>query len=196
MLEKGESDMTTGNEFEYPYDEVYDYYVIEAWRRLEQTPPAYTPQMVRRHTELLLKQPCAAPAPSADERGVIGMTAGWPANPDYPEDDRIPAQKIYGYCITDQANEEPEIKVLLTCGQHATEFTGSWVLEGMVNFLAGSDQRAVFLRQNAAFYVYPDMNPDGRYQAVNNLEMKAAPDPNAGTNMRLRGNPEIYVVAL
>ena len=178
--------------FDYPYDEVFDYYVIEAWRGLDEPVPAYTPQMVARHTQLVGQLPWVMPTASADKRMVLGWTPGWPKNPRCPEDPEIPPQPICGYQITDPHTHGPKVKMIVASGNHATEFTGNWVLEGMVNFLAGSDPRAVFLRQKAVFYVYPDVNPEGRYQAVHRIDLKAAPDPNAGTNMRKRGNPELY----
>lgn len=184
--------MSTPLEFQYRYERIYDYYIIEAWRRLKRPLPAYTPEMVERHTALIMDQPWAAPTPSGDDRGIIGMTVGWPKNADVPDDPEIPSQQVFAYRLTDPECAGAKIKVMLACGQHATEFTGSWVLEGMVNYLAGSDPRAALLRRKAEFFVYPDLNPDGRYQAVHGLEFKAAPDPNADGNMQMRGNPEIY----
>lgn len=178
--------------FDYPYEKVLDYYVIQAWHGLNDTVPAYTPEMIARHTQLVLDLPWAGPTPSAEDDGVLGQTPGWPRNTDYPNDPEIPPQNIYGYQITDPKVESPKVKMIMTSGQHATEFTGNWILEGMVNFLAGSDPRAVFLRTRAVFYVYPDLNPEGRYMAVHRINLEAAPDPNAGTNMRKRGNPELY----
>lgn len=184
--------MPTRNHYQYPYKKVFDYYIIQAWRGLKQPLPAYTPEMVRAHTALIMAQPFAGPTPSGDRNGVIGMTAGWPKNPEHPDDPEIPRQEILAYKLTDPKVAGVKSKVILSCGQHATEFTGNWVIEGMVNFLAGEELESVFLRQAAEFYVYPDMNPDGRYQAVRQIDMKAAPDPHSGTNMRMRGNPEIY----
>ncbi len=175
-----------------PIRKKYDYYIIKAWRKLKRPLPAYTPEMVERHTGVIMQQPCVVPTPSGDGQGVIGMTIGWPKNIDFPDDPEIPAQKIFAYCLTDPDCAEPKIKFMVACGQHANEFTGSWVLEGMVNFLAGDDPRAALLRRKAQFFVYPDLNPDGRYQAVHRLEFKAAPDPDADGDMRMRGNPEIY----
>jgi hypothetical protein len=178
--------------FEYEYEEVFDYYIIQAWRGLDEPVPAYTPQMVARHTALVGRLPWVTPTASADQNMVLGRTPGWPKNPDWPDDPEIPPQTMYGYQITDPDTQGDKVKVVLAAQNHSTEFTGSWVLEGMVNFVAGSDPRAVFLRKRAVFYVYPDINPEGRYQAVHRIDLKAAADPNAGTNMRKRGNPELY----
>jgi len=188
----GEPPLVEENYFQYPYEEVFDYYVIEAWRDLDEPVPAYTPEMVARHTRLVGKLPWVMPTTSADEGMLLGRTSGWPKNPEFPEDPEIAPQPIYGYQITDPRPDGPKVKIILAVGNHATEFTGNWVLEGMVNFVAGSDPRAIYLRSKAVFYVYPDVNPEGRYQAVHRINLKAAPDPNAGTNMRKRGNPELY----
>ena len=178
--------------FEYEYDKVYDYYIINAWFGLDEPVPAYTPQMVERHTALVGALPWVTPTLSGSDQFVLGQSAGWPANPSFPNDAAVPPHNIYGYQITDPNAEGPKTKVILASGNHATEFTGNWVLEGMVNFLAGSDPRAEFLRSTAVFFVYPDVNPDGRYQAVHRINFEAAPDPNAGTNLRKRGSPELY----
>ncbi len=180
--------------FDYPYDQVLDYYIIQAWRGLEEPVPAYTPQMVARHTALVGRLPWVSPTRSADQQMVLGRTPGWPKHPDWPDDPEIPPQTMFGYQITDPDTDGQKVKVVLAAQNHSTEFTGSWVLEGMVNFVASSDPRAVFLRQKAIFYIYPDINPEGRYQAAHRIDLQAAPDPNAGTNMRKRGNPELYAV--
>ena len=187
-----EEETTLPRDFEYAYEKVLDYYVIEAWRSLDEPVPAYTPEMVARHTELVGRLPWVTPTPSANEQMVLGQTPGWPSNPEWPNDPEIPPRNILGYQITSPNGAESKVKMVLASGNHATEFTGNWVLEGMVNFLAGDDPRAEFLRDKAIFYVYPDINPEGRYQAVHRIDLEAAPDPNAGTNMRKRGNPELY----
>lgn len=178
--------------FDYDYEKIYDYYIIEAWRDLDEPVPAYTPEMVELHTQIVGKLPWVMPTASGDENMVIGHTPGWPRKPEWPDDPEIPPQKIYGYQITDTLTREPKVKMILVSQNHSTEFTGSWVLEGMVNFLASSDSKAVFLRSKAIFYVYPDINPEGRYMATHRINLEAAPDPNAGTNRRKRGNPELY----
>ena len=61
-----------GDYFNYKYEKVFDYYVIEAWRSLDETVPAYTNEMVRDHTQLLLKLPWVKPGSIGDENGKIG----------------------------------------------------------------------------------------------------------------------------
>jgi hypothetical protein len=43
--------------FDYPYERVVEYYVIEAWRNLDEPVPAYTPEMVAWHTALVGSRP-------------------------------------------------------------------------------------------------------------------------------------------
>ena len=176
---------------DFEFEEVYDYYVIEAWRDLGERVPAYTREMVTQLAECLASHPHVNPTSSADDGFVIGQTPGWPANPEYPTDPAIPPQDLYGFCISDP-DSTADVRMILTAGTHSTEFTGNWVLHGMLEFLVGDTDEANSLREHVAFYVYPDINPEGRYQAVNRIDLEAAPDPNAGTNMRKRGNPELY----
>jgi len=178
--------------FEYSFEKVYDYYIINAWRDLDEPVPAYTTEMLEKHTKLVGELPWVMSTPSSNLQMVIGQTPGWGENPEWPEDPEIPPQNIYGYQITDPRIQEPKLKIILVAGNHSTEYTGNYVLEGMVNFLAGCDPRAIFLRKKTIFFVYPDINPEGKYMAVNRINLNAAPDPNAGTDGRKRGNPELY----
>ncbi len=183
--------------FNYPYEEFYDYYVIKAWRILEERVPAYTPEMIARHTKLVNKLPWVNPTLSSNKQMILGRTPGWPKNSNFAEDPEIPPQNIFGYQITDpHVKNETKVKMILIAGQHSCEMTGNWVLEGMVNFLAGIEPEAELLRKKAIFYVYPDVNPEGRYQVVNNINLKAAPDPGAKSDGCYRGNPEIYSAGL
>ncbi|MFW6280156.1 MAG: M14 family zinc carboxypeptidase [Planctomycetota bacterium] len=177
--------------FAYPYEKVFDYNVIRRGLWEEAPPPAYTPQMVSQHTEAVSRTPWVQPTRSCQEGLVLGQTNGWPINPEFPDDPEIPSQNIYAYQITDPAGE-PEVKMVIASGNHPAEFSGNWLLEGMVNFLAGDDDRAAALRKKAIFFVYPDVNPDGRYQAVHRIDLEAAPspDPSQGFGKRFDGFPE------
>jgi hypothetical protein len=70
---------------------------------------------------------------------------------------------IYGYQVTDNSVEDScKLKILITGRQHSVEFTQSYILEGMTNYLINSpDSLASELRQHCVFYFYPMMNPDG-----------------------------------
>lgn len=164
-----------GNPFAYAYTPVFDYYVIKAWSGQPNRPPAYTPEMVAQHTERVLAAGAARPTRSADARGIMGWTPGWPQQPGYPGDPEITPQPIFAYQIGEDG-PETRFRMMITSGNHATEYTGNWVLEGLVNFLAGEDERAQRLRAQAAFYIYPDVNPDGRDQALQQIDLASAPE--------------------
>ncbi len=182
----------TDRELSYEYEAVNDYYVIEAWRGQPDRPPAYTPQMVERHTRAALARPCVHPVAGAEADGLLGWTPGWQANPAFPNDPVIPPQPIFAYRIGDGDPEAARFKMVFTSGNHANEFTGNWMLEGLVDFLVSNDPRAVRMRRDACFFIYPDVNPEGRYQGIHRLAFEAAPDPNVGANLRDRGNPHLY----
>mgnify|MGYP002079854251 FL=1 len=44
---------------------------------------------------------------------------------------------------------------------HPGETNGSWMVEGLVDFLCGSTTIAEFMRKNAIFKIIPMLNPDG-----------------------------------
>ncbi len=48
-----------------------------------------------------------------------------------------------------------------TARQHPAEVAGSWMAEGLINWLLGEDSQAVELRRRAVFYLMPFLNPDG-----------------------------------
>jgi len=173
----------------FSYEPVTDYYVIEAWRDLEEVVPAYTPEMVAKQTEAMADNPFVEPTPTADDDLMIGRTPGWPVGTENPD---LSPQAVFGYRIGETDAENGDASVILTAGNHGPEFTGSYVLHGAVDFLTSDAVEAVALRRNAVIYVYPDVNPEARYQTVHRLDLEGAPDPNAGTDFRYRGNPELY----
>ncbi len=142
--------------------------------------PPYTVAMKEAYLEQVRQSPYVTPTASADARLVIGTTRGWQAD-DYPFDldevedhllaayadvVEIPSHPLYGFRITDPEVDYPAVTVVLTDGNHNTEHTGSWAFEGMVDFLLSDDPRADKLRRYAVFYIYPMVNPDGRYTLV------------------------------
>lgn len=56
---------------------------------------------------------------------------------------------------------EGKIGVWVIARQHAAEVTGSFVLEGMMDYLLSDEPGANLLRQKATFNIIPVMNPDG-----------------------------------
>lgn len=79
----------------------------------------------------------------------------------------IPAQDFYSMRITDDtqqpADGSPKRIAVLIAGQHASEDVGNWMLRGAIEFLCSADAKAVEARKNFIFYVYPHVNPMGRY---------------------------------
>jgi hypothetical protein len=122
-----------------------------------QRAPTYTTDLVRYLVERLAKHPHVTPTSSADQRLIVGRSRGWPKDPEVPEHD------LYAFQITDHQAQGPKIRVVLVGGNHPREQTGSWALHGALDFLVSDDPRAGELRQWIAFFVYPMVNPDGRY---------------------------------
>ncbi|MGF1573556.1 MAG: M14-type cytosolic carboxypeptidase [Sumerlaeia bacterium] len=64
--------------------------------------------------------------------------------------------------ITDTTVPAAEkVGVWVIARQHAAEVTGSFVLEGMMEFLLSNDSTAQLIRRNATINVIPVVNPDG-----------------------------------
>ncbi len=155
----------------------------------------YTVRMKHEHVARALQTPYVTTTLSGDTDGVIGFSSGWPvraaagASAVDPLELRLggralvvpafPPQRLYGYRITDRAAGGNKAVVVLTDGNHS-EFTGSWSFHGFVEFLLGDDPQAAELRRLADFYVYPLVNPDGRYtlRRTDNPELAAAGWPN------------------
>jgi hypothetical protein len=141
----------------YPWvtDFEYERTITEAQR---QEVVAYSIEMKARHVRSLRERelPWVLPAPSADENFVIGLSRGWPEE---PETAPLP---IFGYMITDPEIDDPKLRIVLVGSNHAREHPACWTLHAMVEFLVSDDPRAQALRREAVFYVYPVVNPDGK----------------------------------
>jgi len=141
----------------------------------------YTPAMTEAHTQLVSNSPYVIATASGDAKlalpgtpakikdFVVGITPG-NTDPCYPYS---PAHNIYAYKITDPHTPGPKRKAVIITGNHNTETSGSWAFQGMVDFILSNEPEAVRLRQMCDFWVYPLVNPDGRFTAKG------------------RGNPEI-----
>lgn len=139
----------------------------------------YTPAMTEAHTQLVSNSLYVAPTASGNAElalpgtlakikdFVVGTTAGNASDP------YIPSHNIYAYKITDPPTPGPKTKVVIITGNHNTEMSGSWAFQGMVDFLLSNEPEAVRLRQMCDFWIYPLVNPNGRFTAKG------------------RGNPEI-----
>ena len=137
---------------------------------LAQDVTVYTVDMTEAHTQLVSNSPYVTPTASGDAclalpgcpipDFVVGVSAG-----NVGGDPCVPQHNLYAYKITDPAAAGSKTKVIIDTGNHNTETPGSWTFQGMVDFLVSSEPAAIWLRQVAEFYVYPLVNPDGRYTA-------------------------------
>jgi len=134
----------------------------------------YNTDRTEQHTITMSSSPYVTKTPSGNsalalggtpaeiEDFVIGTTPG-NTNPSY---DLSPPHNIYAYKITDPCTSGPKKKAMIATGNHNTETAGSWAFQGMVDFLVSADPEADWLRQHVEFYIYPLVNPDGRYTAT------------------------------
>ncbi len=146
----------------------------------------YDPNRTEQHTILMSASPYVTKTLSGNsslalpgtpveiEDFVIGTTPG-------SVSDSVPPHNIYAYKISDPCTAGPKTNIVIMAGNHPGETSGSWALQGMVDFCASDDANAVYLRQIANVYVYPLGNPDGRYigSGRGNPEVEARID--AGT---------------
>ncbi len=139
---------------------------------------AYTMEMKKAHVRQLLDRglPWVVPTASADGDLVIGRSFGWSGEPE------LPPQPIFGYSITDPRAGGEKWRVVLIGGNHAREDPACWSLHGMIEFLVSGDPRARELREKVVFYVYPSVNPDGKWHIVS---------PEHRALMTINGNPEL-----
>jgi len=136
--------------------------------------------MTEAHTVSISSSPYVTPTASGDGNlalpgcpipdFVVGVSAGNVGDP------CIPPHNLYAYMITDPCVTGQKTKVVIITGNHNAETSGSWAFQGMVDFLLSGEPEAVWLRKAAEFWVYPLVNPDGRYTQTG------------------RGNPEIQAM--
>jgi len=75
----------------------------------------------------------------------------------------IPSLPQYGLLLTDAAVTGPKAKVVVIGGTHAREQSGSHLLDGFLRKLVDGSSEMTTLLGAAEFYVYPQINPEGRY---------------------------------
>lgn len=75
----------------------------------------------------------------------------------------IPSLPQYGLVLTDSAVTDPKTKVVVIGGTHAREQSGSHLLDGFLRKLVDGSSEMTSLLGAAEFYVYPQINPEGRY---------------------------------
>lgn len=79
----------------------------------------------------------------------------------------VPGQPFYAFGLWDRTSfpddGTPKRTVLIYSGIHAGEHVGEWMLEGLLRYLCSDDAKAVALRKNFQFLIYPQVNPMGRF---------------------------------
>lgn len=69
--------------------------------------------------------------------------------------------------ITDPSTSDLQKKVVfITALQHAGEYCGGYVSEGLISFLLSNDQDAALARKNTIYKIIPMMNPDGIFHGI------------------------------
>ncbi|HLA86333.1 MAG TPA: M14 family zinc carboxypeptidase [Thermoguttaceae bacterium] len=111
-----------------------------------------------RHVASVAASPFVCPTASGGGDLIIGCTSGGTDELGRS----IAPNDLYGFKITDPSSSHAKVKILLAGGNHSCETPGNHALEGMIDFLLGDSPEAVGLRRRADFYVYPQVNPDGR----------------------------------
>ncbi|MFW5955234.1 MAG: M14 family zinc carboxypeptidase, partial [Rhodothermales bacterium] len=124
----------------------------------------YPYSQVERLIERLRTIPYVGPTRSSDASLVIGLSPGGG-----DEAGRlIHPKKLFGFRIADESDSmEPRANVILVGGVHPNEPLGNHTIEGLLDYLLGDTPDASELRRRAAFYVYPMVNPDGRFAGYN-----------------------------
>lgn len=132
--------------------------------------PAYTVTRVYRKTEEYRQHPLVLTTPSAPDGnyGVQTSPLDWRGQP-------VPDLPLPAYRIGDGVSTGKNI-VVLTAGNHPYECHADYNLEGSIDFLLSDDPIAVSIRQWCDIFVYPTVNPAGRWAGYcrSNAELKAA----------------------
>ena len=84
-----------------------------------------------------------------------------------PVDGRtVPSLPFYGFKITNSASLNDKNKAVLTCGNHVGESLADWTHHAAIAFLLSADPKAASLRDWFEFYVYPCVNPGGKWNGL------------------------------
>lgn len=79
----------------------------------------------------------------------------------------VPGQKMHAFGVWDDtlqpADSSAKRIAVIVSGTHAGEHVGSWAMEGFVRFLFSGTAQATALLRNFKFYIYPCVNPMGRF---------------------------------
>jgi hypothetical protein len=94
---------------------------------------------------------------------VVNITPGSVAGGYGLPDPQIPALPQYGLRITDTTATGEKMKIVVIGGTHAREQSASHMLDGFLRKLVDGSPEMTRLLARAEFFVYPQVNPEGRY---------------------------------
>lgn len=72
-------------------------------------------------------------------------------------------RNLYSIQVTDPAHTAPKKVIFLYARGHASETDGSWLIEGIIEFLLSGDPIAATLRRETIFMLVPIVRPDASY---------------------------------
>ncbi len=155
---------TFSNNNAFTQDEVYVAYGLP-----------YSYQRVVDHVNQIKTSPWVSPTSSSDANLVVAQSPGG-----IDDLGRVVQPKdLYGFKVTDSSAVGPKTKIALISGVHSNETLGNHTLEGLIDFIVSDDPRAAELRKQAEFYIYPMVNPDGRFAGYNRSTVQhESRDPN------------------
>jgi len=130
-----------------------------------------------------------------------GRVHEWSAHPDCVADvigQSVQGRDLYRLRITDNPGgpDAGKIGVWIISRQHAAEVTGSYVMDGFIDFLLSEEPEALALRHGAVFNLVPMVNPDGVVFG-NYRDNASGLDLNRQWNSTSpSASPEVYYVTL
>jgi hypothetical protein len=126
--------------------------------------PVYTVEATAKLVEELAASPFVKPTSSSiDGTFVVNHTPGSVEGGYGLRDPQIPSLPQYGLHITDFSVKGEKTKVVVIGGTHAREQSASHMLEAFLRKLTDDSPEMRELRQMMEFFVYPQINPEGRY---------------------------------
>ncbi len=129
------------------------------------TRPPYNPSRVRAHTDTIkLSAFVSEPSSSLGQDHVYGNSSATVRDGDSLA---VPPLELISYRISDDSvgpiDGSLKRKAVLISGLHASEDQGNWQLQAFVDYLLGGSTIAGSLLRDWEFYVYPMVNPSGRW---------------------------------
>lgn len=81
---------------------------------------------------------------------------------------KTPEQRnIHLLTVTDTTTPDTGKKIVfITTLQHAGEYCGGYVVEGLLRFLLSDDEKAAMARKTTVYKIIPMMNPDGIFHGI------------------------------